>query len=108
MDGVSDVHPVLPPAYDLFNSTTDQTAIWYMSGPTRIASAYAPSLPDGWVLVATGDFNGNNNPDYVLYNASTRQTAIWYLNNNVYVRGAFGPTLPVNWRLFVLEAVDRD
>ena len=46
-----------------------------------------PTLPSGWALVATGDFNGDGKPDYVLYNASTRRTAIWYMNNNDYAGG---------------------
>jgi len=58
-----------------------------------------PSLPSGWALVATADFNGNGKPDYLLYNAATRQTAIWYLNNNMFVSGALGPTLPAGWSL---------
>jgi FG-GAP repeat. len=65
-----------------------------LSGPTFIGSAYGPTVPIGWELVATADLNGDGKPDYVLYNASTRQTAIWYLNNNVYVGGGYGPTLP--------------
>ena len=71
-----------------------QTALWYLSGPTFIGDAYGPTLPSGWVLTATADFNGDGKPDYVLYNGDTRQTAIWYLNNNVFVNRAFGPTLP--------------
>jgi len=27
-----------------------------------------PTLPSGWELVATADFNGGGNRDYVLYN----------------------------------------
>jgi hypothetical protein len=83
----------------LFNSATRQTAIWYLSGPTFIGSAYGPTPPGGWALVAAKDFNGNGKPDYVLYNAGTRQTAIWYLNNNVFVSAAFGPTIPAGWSL---------
>ena len=79
-----------------------------MSGPTLIASAYGPTLPGGWELVATGDFNGDGYPDYVLYNASTHQTAIWYLNNNVYVGGGYGPTLPVDWSLVGVADFNRD
>ncbi|HEU5246468.1 MAG TPA: hypothetical protein VFU09_05200, partial [Candidatus Udaeobacter sp.] len=85
--------------YALFNPITRQTAIWYLSGVTFIGGAYGPTLPSGWALVATGDFNGGGNPDYVLYKASTRQTAIWYLNNNVFVSSAYGPTLPAGWSL---------
>ena len=70
-----------------------------MSGPTFIASAYGPTLPSGWELVATADFNGNGKPGLCALQCRTHQTAIWYLNNNVYVSGAFGPTLPVDWGL---------
>jgi hypothetical protein len=64
--------------------------------------------PSGWTLIATGDFNGNAQPDYVLYNASTRQTAIWYLNNNVFVSGAYGPTLPAGWSLIDVADFNGD
>ena len=64
-----------------------------------IASAFGPTPPGGWALVAAADFNGNGKPNYLLYNAGTRQTAIWYLNNNIFVRGAFGPTLPAGYSL---------
>ena len=84
---IGDSHP----DYALFNATTGRTANWYLSGPTFIGSAYGPTLPFGWELVETGDFNGNGFPDYVLYSGSTRRTAIWYLNNNIFVSGAFGP-----------------
>jgi hypothetical protein len=64
-----------------------------------IGGALGPTLPVGWALVATADFNGDGKPDFVLYSAATRQTAIWYLNNNVFVNGAAGPTLPPGWSL---------
>jgi len=80
--------------YALFNPSTDQTAIWYLSGVTFTGSAWGPTLPGGWELIATGDFNGDGSPDYVLYKPTTRQTAIWYLNNNVFVGGHYGPSLP--------------
>ena len=99
--GVADFDGDGRPDYLLFNSSTGQTAIWYLSGTTYVRGAYGPSLPDGsdWDLVAVGDFNADGKPDYVLYAPATRQTAIWYLNNNVFVGGVFGPTLPVNWRV---------
>ena len=80
-------------------STSRDTAIWYLFGVTFVGGAYGPTLPSGWELVATGDFNGDGKPDYVLYEASTRQTAIWYMNNAVFVSGAYGPSLPVGWSL---------
>ena len=94
--------------YALFNPSTRQTAIWYLSEVTFITGAYGPTLPSGWALVATGDFNGDGNPDYVLYNASTRRTAVWYMNNNVFVTGAYGPTLPAGWSLAGVADFNND
>jgi hypothetical protein len=76
------------PDFALFNSSTRQTAIWYLSGRTFLRSAFGPTVPGGWALVATADFNSDGHPDYLLYNPTSRQTAIWYLNNNVYVSAA--------------------
>jgi hypothetical protein len=83
--------------YLLFNPSTHQTAIWYLSGVTHIRSAYGPTLPSPWALTRTADFNGDGTPDYVLYNPSTGQTALWCLNNNVSIGSAYGPTLPAGW-----------
>jgi len=63
-----------------------------------IASAFGPTPPGGWVLLAA-DLDGNGKSDYLLYNPGMRQTAIWYLNNNVFVSAAFGPTIPPGLRL---------
>jgi hypothetical protein len=80
--------------YALFNPSTRQTAIWYLSGVAFVRGAPGPTLPSGWTLLATADFNRDRKPDYVLFAPSTRRTAIWYLNNNIFIGGAYGPTLP--------------
>jgi hypothetical protein len=72
---------------------------WYLSGGALVGGLFGPTLPSGWALVATPDFDGDCKPDYVLYNASTGRTAIWYMDNNVLVSGEFGPTLPAGWSL---------
>jgi hypothetical protein len=38
--------------YVLYNSSTQQTAFWYMNDNVRIATANGPTLPDGWSLIA--------------------------------------------------------
>jgi hypothetical protein len=99
------------PDYALFNASTRQTAIWYLSGVngvTFIGSAWGPTPPSGWALVATGDFNNDGKPDFVIFNASTRQTAIWYLNNNVFIGAAFGPSIPAAWSLVGIADFNRD
>jgi len=85
--------------YLLFNPTTRQSAIWYLSGASRIGAVYGPTIASGYQLIGGADFNGDVKPDYLLYNTSTRQTAIWHLNNNLYIAGAYDPTLPIGWSL---------
>ena len=90
--------------YLLFNPITGQTLIGYLSGTTLIRSDYGPTVPRGWALVATADFNYDGYPDYLLYNATTRQTAIWYMNKFLLVapwgqffpRAGAWPRQPVN------------
>ena len=83
----------------LFNASTRQSAIWYLSGVTFVGGAYGPTIASGYELMGAADFNGNGSPDYVLYNPNTGRTALWYLNNNIFIGGAYGPTLPAAWSL---------
>ena len=85
--------------YLLYNTSTRQSAIWNMSGRSRVGGAYGPPITSDYELRGAADFNGDGHPDYVLFNRSTRQTAIWYLNNNLYVSAAFGPPIPGGWSL---------
>jgi len=87
------------PDYLLFNSSTGQTAIWYLSGPTFVGGAYGPSIVSGYTLIGAADFDGDGKPDYALYSSAMQRTAVWYLNNNALTSGAFGPSLPANWSL---------
>ena len=87
------------PDYLLFNASTLQTGIWYLSGPALVGGAFGPSIVSGYTLIGAADFDRDGKPDYALYNAATQQTAVWYLNNSAFVGGAFGPSLPANWSL---------
>jgi hypothetical protein len=40
------------PAYVLYNVGTRQTAIWYLNNNLYASSAWGPTLPVGWSLVA--------------------------------------------------------
>jgi hypothetical protein len=65
--------------YLLYNSSTQQTAIWYLNNNVFIGAAFGPNLPGGWQLVGVADFNRDGHPDYLLYSPVTRQTVIWYM-----------------------------
>ncbi len=87
------------PDYLLYNSSTQQTAVWYMNNAVFVSGAYGPTLPAGWSVLSVADFNRDGHPDYVLFNPSTRQTAIWFLSGVRVLSGAYGPTLPSGWEL---------
>ena len=99
MVGVADFNGDGHPDYLLFNSSTRQTAIWYLNNNVFSSGLYGPTLPVDWAVVGAADFNGDGKPDYALFNAVTHQTAVWYLNNNVFSSGLYGPSLPANWSL---------
>jgi hypothetical protein len=80
--------------YLLFNASTHQSAIWYLSGVTFVHGVLDSMIPSGYELEGTADFNGDGKPDYLLFSPSTRRTAIWYFNNFIFIGGAYGPTLP--------------
>src|SRR5437899_1358904 len=87
------------PDYLLYNVSTRQTAIWYLSGHTLISGAYGPMIASGYTLIGAADFNADGKPDYVLYGPSVQGTTLWYLDNNVFTGSANGPTLPAGWSL---------
>jgi hypothetical protein len=87
------------PDYVLYNTSTHQTAVWYLNNTAVLGGALGPTLPAGWTLVGVADFNSNGQADYALFNPSTRQTAIWYLSGTAVIGGAYGPTLPSGWEL---------
>jgi len=90
------------PDFVLSNSSTGQTAIWYLNNNVRIGSAFGPTPWPGWSVAGVADFNRDGHPDFVLFNSSTGRTAIWYLNNNVRIGSAFGPTAWAGWSLVAL------
>lgn len=93
------------PDFVLNNPSTGDVAMWYMggtNGDTVSSGAYVSStLPSGWVVAGTGDFNGDGITDLVLNNPSTGDVAIWYMSGtsgNTVSSGAYASsTLPSGW-----------
>lgn len=83
--------------YVLSNTGTRQTAFWYLRGPAFVEGVVAPTLPAGWTIANSADFNSDGQPDYLLFNSVTRQTVVWYLNHGNFVASALGPNLPAGW-----------
>jgi hypothetical protein len=83
----------------LFNSSTRQTAIWYLNDGSFTGSMFGPNIPADWKIIDVADFDGDGNVDLALFNATTRQTVIWYFVGASFSSSAFGPTLPAGWTL---------
>jgi hypothetical protein len=98
--GVADFNRDGHPDYLLFNPTTRQSQIWYLSVTSFTSAQSGPTITSGYELIGAADFNGDGKPDYLLFNPSTRQTVIWYLDffaTNVLIGTASGPTPPTGW-----------
>jgi hypothetical protein len=52
LTGTADFNGDGKPDYLLYNSSTRQTAIWYMNNNVFAGGAFGPTLPTGWNLVA--------------------------------------------------------
>ena len=50
--GAADFNGDAKPDYLLYNPSTRKTALWYMNNNAYTGSAYGPTLPVGWSLVA--------------------------------------------------------
>jgi hypothetical protein len=70
-----------------------------MNNNVLVSGAYGPTLPAGWTLIGTADFNSDGKTDFVSFSPSTRQTALWYLSNNSLIGGAYGPVVTSGWAL---------
>ena len=63
--GVADFNRDSHPDYALFNSSTGQTAIWYLNNNVYVSGAYGPTLPANWYIAGAADFESAPPPDWV-------------------------------------------
>lgn len=89
------------PDYVLFNSNVNslQTGIWYLNNNVLLSAGFGPTLPSGWRVVGTADFNSDGHPDYLLFNGNTAQTGIWYMSGRTRIGAAYGPTISAGYLL---------
>jgi elongation factor P hydroxylase len=96
------------PDYALYNSSTHQTAIWYMNNNVHVGSASGPTINAGWSPVSVADFNRDGHIDVLLFNPSTRQTWIGYLFGVTLLGSNYGPTLPSGWQVVAIGDFNGD
>ena len=96
------------PDYVVQNSSTRQTAIWYLNNNVFIGGAFGPTLAAGWGLRSAADFNRDGHPDYALFAPNTYRTAMWYLSGPTLIGAAYSPTLPAGWELVATADFNGD
>ena len=111
VSGTGDFNADGQPDLVLHNPVTQQVAFWLMTGTTVMGGAFAllngtiATLPPGWQVSGTGDFNSDGQPDLVLHNPVTQQVAFWLMTGTTVMGGAFAllngtiATLPPNWQV---------
>lgn len=93
----------------LFNTTSLQSAIWYLGDSGQLVSTtYAPTLPFGYLISGATDFNTDNKPDYFLYHPASGKTAIWFMNNYAVTSTAYGPTITPGYAPVAIADVTGD
>jgi hypothetical protein len=83
------------------NQSTNQVALWFMSGPVYQGGVLLPFIPPiEWKIAGIGDINGDGSPDLICQNQATGQIALWYMNGTTYIGGAVMTTVPVSgWKV---------
>src|SRR5262249_30877202 len=83
-----------------YNPTAGQVVLWFMNGTTVLPTSGSPgSAPSPWLIVGTGDFNGDGFSDIVWYNTTTGQVVLWLLNGTTVLptSGSPGSAAPDQW-----------
>src|SRR6201999_3686940 len=72
-DGMSDIL--------WFNTATNAVGIWLMNGTQWLSPPVnLGSVPTGWQIAGTGDFNGDGMSDILWRNAANTDLGIWLMN----------------------------
>jgi hypothetical protein len=61
--------------------------IWLMNGASVIGGGSPGTVPPGWTLRATGDFNGDAKGDILWHNNTTGQVLIWLMDGATVIGG---------------------
>lgn len=96
------------------NRSAGYLAIWNMNG-TTLASGVAPTpnqvSDTDWLVVGTGDFNGDGQTDLVWQHQRSRLTTVWLMNGSRFIgAGLLNPNTVAdkNWALRFVADMNAD
>ena len=105
---ITDVNRDGSPDFLLQRNGRGETAIWYLNNNVLIDGDGGPTLPNGWSVRDTADFDGDGHPDYALFHPAAKLTAIFYMSGPTVIGGAWGPTFPAGWELVGVSDFNGD
>src|SRR5205807_1709297 len=99
------------------NAAAGLVSVWFMNGGTRLGvvdgiatkELKASPHPSDWLVVGTGDFNGDGKADIVWQNSAAGICSIWLMDgttkNNVV---DLARHIPAEWRIAAIADFDGD
>ena len=89
---------------------TGQNLVWLMNGSKIGAAAFLATVADlQWTIEATGDIDGDHQPDLMWHNAATGENVVWFLTG---MTGKGSIVLPAvansDWQIQGLRDFDGD
>lgn len=88
-------------------ASSGSTAVWLMNGAT-LASEATLSLPAGWQIVGSGNFNGDAHTDLVVQNNLTSARAIWLMNGTTVSSTVALGSQHLFWRIAAVGDLNND
>ena len=86
-----------------------QNVIWYVRGGQVTSVGSLPDPGQGWLLQATGEFNGDGQPDVLWRNSATGDNVVWFTDGSSLIGGIQLPTVPGNsWQMRGLADFNGD
>jgi hypothetical protein len=67
-----------------------------MSGATVTSTAGLGNIDTNWMVIGTGDFNGDGNAD-ILWRDNLGNTSIWFMSGTTVASTAGVGNIPTNW-----------
>jgi hypothetical protein len=94
------------------HQTTGLLYAWHMNGANlALSRSFTPStVPAGWELGGSGDFNFDGKPDLIWHNLNTGQIVYWLMDGvlNYYSAGFLPGPVDPTWRIASIRDFDRN
>jgi hypothetical protein len=88
---------------------TGRNAVWLLQGPAIARTAFLPTADPQWTIQATGDVDGDRQPDVVWRDASSGAIVVWILNGTTVANSLWLPAVTdPDWQINGLADFNGD